>query len=1002
MAIIRQASFSKGEISPDLYGRTDLAMYTTALKTARNAVVHQNGGVSNRSGTIIRAPVKDHTYTPRLIPFEFKTTDKYVLEFGDQYMRVMRDGAHVLDSTVVISNITNASPAVVTATAHGFSSGDEVYITGTEGMLRVEGNRYIIDVLTADTFALYDQRNGTAPLDSTNFGVYTGSGSASTIYEISTPYSVNDLMEIKFVQTADTMTLTHASYPVYELTRTGHAAWTLAAATFTPLTTWPTSVSVSTQSTVGNFRARYKVTAVGDDESLPGVDTTNAKTITAITRANPAVVTSVGHGLATDDEVHIASVVGMTELNGRRFTITKIDADTFSLRDENSTDYAAYASAGTATPTYCEIKLNNITGATQANPCVLTVAAGHGVVANELVQIAGVVGMVELNNKSFVVSAATGTTITLSNVNSTGFTAYTSGGSVWKQNTSYSSISWNAVAGAVAYRVYKEKQGVYGFVGETPGLTFVENNIAPDVLDTPPAYRNPFFGSGNYPGTVSFYEQRRVFGGSTNAPDTSEFSRPGAPSNMTTTRPSQDDDAISAALSSLQVNEIRHYVPMNDLLAFTSGGEWKISSGPDSRFAPTTIKQKEQTRYGCNHLRPLSAGANVVFCEDSGAMVRSVGYTYQSDQYTAGDLSVLSSHLLHDYELVDWCWAGSPDNRVYAVRDDGVLLTLVYDEEQSVVGWTRWELANEWAFERAVSLRKGTGEYHDEVYFIVNVGAGTTGERYIVQLADPEVLDCRDAKYLDLMVSYDVPLDIQNITLADPVVLGVVGHGLSDGDEVDVSSITWVPTTDALGNETQPAQLNGGRYTVANSTTDTFELDGVDGTAFSAWIRGGVVRKAVSTIYGMAHLYGRQITALVDGAVQRDLTVQYGGKLVLNDPASRVHVGLSYSADIETLNVEKGDGLGGLPKKANSVTIQVANSRGLWYGPDSDTLDELKQRTDEAYGEPTRLYTESYNVKLPPVWQSNGRIFLRQLDPLPLNVVSITPDWSLGKSPATG
>lgn len=72
-------------------------------------------------------------------------------------------------------------------------------------------------------------------------------------------------------------------------------------------------------------------------------------TITGITKANPAVVTATAHGLATGDNGLVSGVGGMTEVNDRRFTITKIDADSFSLDGEDSTGHTTYTSGGTMT-----------------------------------------------------------------------------------------------------------------------------------------------------------------------------------------------------------------------------------------------------------------------------------------------------------------------------------------------------------------------------------------------------------------------------------------------------------------------------------------------------------------------------------------------------------------------------------------------------------------------------------------------------------------------------
>lgn len=75
-----------------------------------------------------------------------------------------------------------------------------------------------------------------------------------------------------------------------------------------------------------------------------------AKTITAITQANPCVITSAAHGLNPGDRVAIAAVSGMTQLNGNTYTVEYVTTNTFSLQGINSTAYTAYTSGGTATP----------------------------------------------------------------------------------------------------------------------------------------------------------------------------------------------------------------------------------------------------------------------------------------------------------------------------------------------------------------------------------------------------------------------------------------------------------------------------------------------------------------------------------------------------------------------------------------------------------------------------------------------------------------------------
>lgn len=81
---------------------------------------------------------------------------------------------------------------------------------------------------------------------------------------------------------------------------------------------------------------------------LVTMDSLSVKTITGITKANPAVVTAVGHGFSTGDKIWIFNVGGMAQINDQLYTITVLTGDTFSLNGINSTAFSTYTSGGTA------------------------------------------------------------------------------------------------------------------------------------------------------------------------------------------------------------------------------------------------------------------------------------------------------------------------------------------------------------------------------------------------------------------------------------------------------------------------------------------------------------------------------------------------------------------------------------------------------------------------------------------------------------------------------
>jgi hypothetical protein len=213
-------------------GRVTLDTYREGLADMTNLLVLPQGGVTRRPGTEYLGEIKNSAQAARLIPFQFKTTDTYILEFGDQTMRVFRSGLQVLDATdKVITGITQANPGVITSNSHGFSDGDEIFVDAIVGMTELNGRNYRVDNATTNTFTLTDLFGN--DIDTTSFTAYGSAGTATEIYNIATPYAVADLTALRFVQSADTMFIVHPSYAIRKLTRTADNNWTFSTATIT-------------------------------------------------------------------------------------------------------------------------------------------------------------------------------------------------------------------------------------------------------------------------------------------------------------------------------------------------------------------------------------------------------------------------------------------------------------------------------------------------------------------------------------------------------------------------------------------------------------------------------------------------------------------------------------------------------------------------------------------------------------------------------------------------
>jgi hypothetical protein len=228
---VELTNFTGGELSPRLDGRTDLTKYTSGCSTLENLVVYPHGSAARRPGSTFIAEVANSANKTRLIPFEFSTTQTYMLEFSNLKMRVYKDSGSVLEGDKTISAITKANPAVVTATSHGYENGDEVLINSVGGMTEVNGKRFLVADKTTNTFELQDKDG--VDINSSSFTTYTSGGVSNKVFEITTPYTTAQLFDIKFAQSADVMYITHPEHEVEKLSRTGHTAWTLTDVDFT-------------------------------------------------------------------------------------------------------------------------------------------------------------------------------------------------------------------------------------------------------------------------------------------------------------------------------------------------------------------------------------------------------------------------------------------------------------------------------------------------------------------------------------------------------------------------------------------------------------------------------------------------------------------------------------------------------------------------------------------------------------------------------------------------
>ncbi len=162
---------------------------------------------------------------------------------------------------------------------------------------------------------------------------------------------------------------------------------------------------------------------------------------------------------------------------------------------------------------------------------------------------------------------------------------------------------------------------------------------------------------------------------------------------------------------------------------------------------------------------------------------------------------------------------------------------------------------------------------------------------------------------------------------------------------------------------------------------------------------------AANVISGLDHLEGKTVVALADGNVVRDLVVT-GGSITLPFEAKIAHIGLPFTSTVKTLDIDLGQvrGLGsvqGRMKSISEVTFRVERTRGVWVGAVDETREsgkmiEFKQRAGEAWNEAIGLLTGDFRITTLPNWSTGGNVVVSQFDPLPMTILAIMPDMTLG------
>lgn len=289
-------------------------------------------------------------------------------------------------------------------------------------------------------------------------------------------------------------------------------------------------------------------------------------------------------------------------------------------------------------------------------------------------------------------------------------------------------------------------------------LQFRDDGVAPDAGDTLPfldqdAYSDslwPVFETpGNYPSATTYFEQRRLFGGTNNAPQTLWATRSGTESDMGFHIPALEDDRIKVRMAARESARILHLVPLNELLVLTDSGEWRVGSAEAGAVSPANIQIRAQSYIGSAEAQPVVINNIVVFAAARGGHIRELGYSNDRQGYLTGDLSLRAAHLFDDFTIADLAYQKAPLPMVWAVSSSGKLLGMTYVPEERVASWHQHD--TDGSFESVCVLEEGT---EDRLYAVVRRTINGVTKRYIERMDVMAVQQLADCRYMDSWLQY--------------------------------------------------------------------------------------------------------------------------------------------------------------------------------------------------------------------------------------------------------
>lgn len=665
-ALPLKTSFNGGELSPRLGARTDETKYGSGVSSLENFIPTVQGPIIRRGGNVYVHEVKTSANRTWLIPFQFNVVGSYALEIGDQYMRFYTNRGIVTEAPGTITGITQANPGVVHQVAHGYSTGNEVFISGVLGMTQINGHFYRVVGIDADHYSLKDVDGNV--INTTTFTAYASGGTAQRVYEIATPYHVADLtdaqgcLRVKYLQSQSVLYLVHGIYPMQVLSRFANTNWTIAPAVLTN----------------GPFQ---------DPNKNTGAKVYVTPTTTGVTGAANngsgliRLAVSSTTGIVTGNTINVEGVVGTTEANGV-WTVTLIDATHIDL--QGSSFVTAYSSGGTVfgrDGTACTITASQATfNANQVGELFYLEKPLTDATSQWTAGKAYTLGARVENGFNTYICIVAGTSGSDTPTHTQGAVFDGSPGCQW--------LFEDSSTGVIKVTAFSSTTSVSGTIQTTPNY---QNYLASN--QTYIWAHGLYSVDAGFPEAICLFRDRVTMVSGIKL----ALSAPGDYLNF----PKKIGGQVTANCGIVETlptsNPVRWMQAQNDLLIGTGGEEILVTETDTTQgLSPSNIKCRRQTSHGSRLVDSVPIEFVNMFVTRSGQQLRAMVYNWNIQGYEADDMTIMSEHIPKGIDgkqgIVQMSFAQEPDTVLWCTTTDGRLIGFTYNQAQEVFCWHRHPL----------------------------------------------------------------------------------------------------------------------------------------------------------------------------------------------------------------------------------------------------------------------------------------------------------------------